>query len=178
MVKNNNLVMAGNKTNLWVVVGVALVVGLVAGVIGAGISGNIVKVPTSVATTQTNVYTTKEVYNKTETDKRIGLAITTLLNNVIADEILEPLLYLKANHTQEVLTMFRDKCIITSPVVLGLGVTNGKKVCETYNAKYNKLTTCVLAEAVKGSSSQVVETLTCDLTINTGIWAHVMCCSP
>ena len=49
------------NNNLWAVVGVALIVAIVASVATVAVTGNIIKVPTSVATTQADIYTKAEV---------------------------------------------------------------------------------------------------------------------
>ena len=64
MVKNN-INANGNKNNIWLVVGVALVVGLVASLITAGITANAVRVQTSIK------YNAPQVYTKAEVDAKI-----------------------------------------------------------------------------------------------------------
>jgi len=49
------------KGQLWMIVGITLVVAVVASLITISVTGNIVKVPTSVAVTQTDVYTKAEM---------------------------------------------------------------------------------------------------------------------
>ena len=70
MAKNNNLVMANNKNNLWVVVGVALVIGLVAGIVGAGISGNVIR-------SANNPFGSYQVYTKQEVAKMIKCVVNS-----------------------------------------------------------------------------------------------------
>ena len=53
-----------NKNNLWIVVIVAIIVAVISSLITVSLTGNVVKVPTSTATTQTDVYTKAEVDSK------------------------------------------------------------------------------------------------------------------
>ena len=60
----NNLVMANNKINLWVVVGVALVVAVIASIATASITGNVIKLNQD-RFGKYQVYTKQEVDAKT-----------------------------------------------------------------------------------------------------------------
>jgi len=67
MAKNNLEVT--NKTNLWVVVGVALVIALVVSLITAGITGNVIK-------QNNNVFGKYQIYTKQEVDAKLTQVYT------------------------------------------------------------------------------------------------------
>ena len=136
------------KSNILAIGGVALVVAILASLVTLSMTGNLVKVPTSTATTQTDIYTKVEV--------------DTLMRNV----------------NSGVLSMFRNRCIITNPNLYYINATyTASDVCTKYNLGYNKTTACVLADQFNGGKTQV---LTCDLSLNTATsgLVHVMCCTP
>ncbi|MFA6023031.1 MAG: hypothetical protein WC781_03010 [Candidatus Pacearchaeota archaeon] len=62
--------MEDNK-QIWVVLGAVVIVGLLAGVIGANISGNAIKAYNYPFATN-KVYTTSETFNQTEINERLG----------------------------------------------------------------------------------------------------------
>jgi len=82
MVKNN-INANGNKNNIWLVVGVALVVGLVASLITAGITGNALSVRGAY-----NSWNVQQVYNTTEVDAKFATnnGTLTMLNKCISLE--------------------------------------------------------------------------------------------
>ncbi len=86
----NNIGTTGNKNNIWLVVGVVLVVGLVASLITAGITANAVRVQTSIK------YNAPQVYSKTEVDGMICRtdgefipSVSTINNIVVGSEKLD-----------------------------------------------------------------------------------------
>jgi hypothetical protein len=83
-----------------------------------------------------------------------------------------------SNYTlANVLNMLQNNCIITNPAGdYNGGLTTGTTVCQKYNADYEKSSTCIFAETVKGTTS-MTEVIPCNLNINTSVWGHVMCCS-
>ncbi len=128
--------MKNNNIKFWaIVVIVALVAGVLGAVVSNGITGNVISVAKGKAG---KVYTTSETYSKTETDKRISDAIKNVLDNVIADEVLEPILRLQANHTGEVLDVL-NKCSVIKD-----GQQSGVISCNTICARTN--TICVDAD--------------------------------
>ena len=92
-----------NKTNWWMILGIVIVVAIVTSLLTVNLTGNTIKLNQD-RFGKYNVYTTDE------TDKRISDAITNVLDNIIADEVVEPLLELEANHTKEVLEMLNQRC--------------------------------------------------------------------
>ncbi len=73
-----------------IVIIIAAIVAVIATLIVPSITGNVIKINQD-AKGKYRVYTTSETYSRAGTDQRISTAITNLLNNVIDDEIMEPL---------------------------------------------------------------------------------------
>lgn len=126
--------MVDKKTIISVVI-VAIIVAAITALVVGSITGNAIKLDQD-RNGRYIVYTTGEVYNKTQTDARISLAIKNVLDNVIADEVVEPLLELKANHTKEVFTAM-NKCSLITKFINGSAnpsnTFNCNNVCNSGN---------------------------------------------
>src|SRR3989338_10567895 len=149
-----------DKKQMWIVVGIAVVVALAVSVVAAGITGGVIKVYDYNTRTYSDAYTKQEIDSKINS---IGSQLQTKTTN------------------QGILNMFRDNCILTNPDLYRLsGQYKIYWVCEKYNTQYNKSTTCVLADQFNYGKTQV---LNCDSVLTAGTnsssgLVHVMCCSP
>lgn len=136
---------------MWTIILVTSVIAVIVSVVTSSITGNVVRVPSSTATTQV------EVYTKAEIDGKLNAT------------------------NQGVLNMFRDKCLLTNPNLYFQDLQYKVYwVCEKYNAQYNKSTTCALADQFNNGRTQVLNcnsVLTAGTNSSSGI-VHVMCCSP
>ena len=146
MVKNNGV-------SIWMVVIIAIVVAVIVSFATVSLTGNTVKVPTSVSTAQTTVYSTNETYSRAEVDiklKSINLGV---------------------------LSMLQDKCVVTNSVLYNASVNStGKDICLAYNKKYTKNTSCVIVQTGRGDS--VIASCNIPISVNLSPVIYVMCCTP
>lgn len=164
------------KKDIALVVIIALVVAVIASLVTVSITGNAINVAKGTAG---KVYTAEEIDGRlSQFESLFKVAVVNSdLNNYYTKAEVDAKLNSRTTNTA-VLNMLKNNCILTNPdlYVMNNTYTLGQ-VCNKYNSKYGKSTTCVFADQWDGSMTRV---LNCGLSLNKNNSGsvHVMCCSP